>query len=477
MLKNNKQLKQWIAIGGVVCLLVLLLVGWKLGWFGHEQTPKRVVIRPPAVAGTWYPGTQQALENTVAGFLNSSRHKLTHLKALIVPHAGYRFSGIVAGQGYSVVPPGFSKVVVIGLSHHYPFTGISIFNGTHYQTPLGLVKVSRDVWKLLSEDGVAYYPQAHKNEHSIEIQLPFLQRVLGEFELVPILTSRTDPKWLASLVEGLIDERTLVVVSTDLSHYKPYDTANMIDNNSIEAILELNITKFWKEGDACNKIGVLTIMQIAKDLGWKPVLISYKNSGDTYGDKARGVVGYASIAFVKEGLTQDEQQFLLKFSRDTLESIYNKSVRVSVDESKLSPALKQKQGCFVTLNKHGMLRGCIGHILPQEELWKCVRDNTINAALYDRRFEPVTQEELGDIEIEISVLSVPQPLNYTNAEDLLSKLRPNIDGVVLQYNGRGATYLPQVWEQLPDKQVFLSKLCLKSGSPSDCWMRGAQVFT
>ncbi len=150
----------------------------------------------------------------------------------------------------------------------------------------------------------------------------------------------------------------------------------------------------------------------------------------------------------------------------------------AVDESRLTPKLKRVQGCFTTFNKNGALRGCIGHILPQEELYKCVMDNAISAALHDRRFVPVEYEELKDIEIEVSVLSVPEVLQHDSPEDLLDKLRPGVDGVVILYTGRSSTFLPQVWDSIPDKEEFLSQLCMKQGSPSNCWqIPGVEIQT
>ena len=171
----------------------------------------------------------------------------------------------------------------------------------------------------------------------------------------------------------------------------------------------------------------------------------------------------------RQELTEEEQEFLLKLARDTLENYLGRKTLPEVNEEGITPMLKRVQGCFVTLNKNGNLRGCIGHILPQVPLYKCVIQNAISAALYDTRFPPVGYDELKDIHIEISVLSVPERLDFSSPDDLLDRLRPGIDGVVIRYHGKTSTYLPQVWEMLPQKEEFLSRLCLKQGSPPDCW--------
>jgi AmmeMemoRadiSam system protein A len=178
------------------------------------------------------------------------------------------------------------------------------------------------------------------------------------------------------------------------------------------------------------------------------------------------------------GLSAEEQGFLLGLARQTLEEVLSGRDPPDIDEDMLTPGLVQVRGCFVTLNTASGLRGCIGHILPQTPLYQCVMQNAISAALYDRRFVPVTHEELGDIHIDISVLSVPERLEFSSPQELLDRLRPGVDGVVLEYQGRSSTYLPQVWDQLPGKQEFLSRLCLKQGSPANCWaLPGAAVET
>jgi AmmeMemoRadiSam system protein A len=210
---------------------------------------------------------------------------------------------------------------------------------------------------------------------------------------------------------------------------------------------------------------------IAKQNTWRPILLLHANSGDISGDKS-SVVGYASIIFVDENdkeLTEGEQDFLLKLARQSAEEYLRTGKKLEVEENKLTPSLRKVQGCFTTFNKNKQLRGCVGHIIPQEELYKCVMDNAINAAVNDRRFEPVELKEMKDIEIEISVLTIPKKLVFSSGEDLKNKLRPNIDGLVLRNNWRSSTYLPQVWGQLPEKDIFLSSLCEKGGMPPDCW--------
>jgi AmmeMemoRadiSam system protein A len=283
-----------------------------------------------------------------------------------------------------------------------------------------------------------------------------------------------DAKKLADALSKYVDEDTLVVASSDLSHYKPYDQCRQTDNATISSILGMDADKMLIDGDACGKIPVLALMQIAKRKGWRNQLLDYKNSGDTAGDKGQGVVGYSSIGFY-DGLNTDEQKALLELAQETLVRHYN-GEQLLVDESKLPPKLLEDKACFVTLNQGGQLRGCIGHLVPQTKLYKCVIENALNAALNDGRFNPVQKGELSSIKIEISILTVPRPLRYDGPDDLKARLIPGIDGVILQSGQRQSTFLPVVWEMLPDKDEFLSALCRKQGSPSDCW-KGAKVQT
>ncbi|MBW2975983.1 AmmeMemoRadiSam system protein B [Candidatus Woesearchaeota archaeon] len=435
-------------------------------------------IREPVVAGTWYPGTEAGLKSAINEYLDNVKKARLNgaIKAIIVPHAGYRASGQVAAVAFNQLDDIYDTVILLGPSHGYPLYGASILNVTHYKTPLGEVPLSKKVKALLEEDIIKTIPEAHSEEHSLEIELPFLQQALAKFELIPILVGNIDPGSFQEVLLKHIDDKTLIVVSVDLSHYHPYDEAKQLDSYSIGRILGLDSDGIFNaEIDA--PWAVSTLINIAKEKNWKPVLLYYANSGDTLGDKS-AVVGYSAIAFVessakekeeKEPLTKEEQKFLLKLARDTLESYLKTGKKPDIGKTKLTPALKQVQGCFTTLNKNHDLRGCIGHILPQEELYKCVMDNAISAALHDPRFEPVKYDELKDIKIEISALTVPKKLSFSSGEDLKKKLRPMVDGVVLKQGWRQSTYLPQVWEQLPDKEEFLSSLCTKGGMKPDCW--------
>jgi AmmeMemoRadiSam system protein A len=319
-------------------------------------------------------------------------------------------------------------------------------------------------------------------EHSLEVELPFLQRTLSDFRIVPVVFGQVDTAKVAKAILPILDEQTLIVVSTDLSHYHPYEEARTRDRRCVKAICDLQADSV-RADDACGYAAVQTLIEIARQKGWKAQLLDYRNSGDTSGDKS-AVVGYAAIAFFgADGsaaalpavsdvskLTPQERQFLLELAR--------KSVAAAVaggDAPKEDAAVSEKFGarraCFVTLTKSGNLRGCIGSIFPNEPLYQAVIRRAKSAATEDPRFPAVRPDELKEIEVEVSVLTVPKPLAFTSPQDLLSKLRPGIDGVVLGVENHVATYLPQVWSDLPDKRRFMSELARKAGLSAEDWQR------
>jgi len=463
--KKKKLIIHWNRVFyiALITFIILILLTVKTKLPEKEEIQKQKIVREAAVAGTWYPAQKEELQKTVKDYFSKSENKnIEGIKALIVPHAGYDYSGQIAAQGFSQLDMNYTTVIVLAPSHHIALNGAVIINATHYKTPLGEIKVS-DKADELANKGINII-QSDSGEHSIETELPFLQSKLGSFEIIPILVGEIDPKQLAEMLIPYLDAKTLVVVSTDLSHYHTYDEANNLDKSCINSILSMK----GKDCEMCGYYPVLTLLEIAKKLEWEPTLVEYKNSGDVVGDKSR-VVGYTSITFSEQkGINKEEKEFLLQLARKTLESHYN-GTEIRVNEEGLPKELLEKKGCFVTLNKNSELRGCIGHIIPQEELYKCVIDNSLNAALNDVRFTPLEKEELENIDIEISVLTEPEQLEYNTTEELLERLVPMKDGVILTTLRDQSTYLPQVWEQLPDQKMFLEQLCLKQGSEQNCW--------
>jgi AmmeMemoRadiSam system protein B/AmmeMemoRadiSam system protein A len=434
-------------------------------------------VRPAAVAGMFYPGARDELCQMIRSFLKDARGVKVpgKIRGLVSPHAGYIYSGIVAAAGYRQIDPSTRTVILLGPSHRVPLRVASIPGVRAYRTPLGDVRLARLASTLRWSPGFESVPQAHRAEHSLEVQLPFLQVALKEFEIVPILTGGTDPEVLAAKLAPHIGEDTLVVASSDLSHYYSYETATALDRICTTAISDSKFSDM-PLCEACGKQAVLTLMHIAKTKGWQGRLVDYRNSGDTAGDKNR-VVGYASIAFadrkgmtrrMKETFSTRDRKALLRLARSAIEARLVKGAKVD-KPGRGSPVLNQLRGCFVTLRKHGRLRGCIGTIKPMYSLLECVARNAQSAAFEDPRFPALSADELDEIEIEISLLSVPEAFSFNDGEGLKRKLKPNVHGVILSRGMHRSTFLPQVWKQLPGKEQFLEHLCLKGGMSPNAW--------
>jgi len=466
-------------------------------------TKSSPIVREAAVAGLFYPGNPRDLNNAIDYCLAHARPEAVgDLKAVICPHAGYQFSGPTAAYAYKLLAGRDIKtVILLAPSHYAAFRGAYVTEADVYRTPLGDVPISPKTAELAKcppftrkmdgfvqrpgwwQESPAKAPPPGQDrpdtwEHSGEVQVPFLQKVLKTFDLIPVVFGDVDPAAVAKALADKLDDKTIIVASSDLSHYHPYDEARALDQQCIQRILHLETS--LNPESACGAGPILTVIHLARQKGWKPKLLDYRNSGDTSGNKTGGVVGYTAIAFFgpqDERFNREERKQLIGLARQTLTELLTTGHFPAVDTSKLPPKFLEKSGCFVTLTKHGQLRGCIGHIIAQEPLYKAVMDCAKSAALDDHRFPPVGKDELKDIEIEISVLTAPQPLAFSSPDDLLAKLQPHKDGVVLQVMGRGSTYLPQVWAQIPDKVMFLNTLAEKAGCPADAWRQpGTQVF-
>ena len=484
-----------------------------------DVTRKIETVREAAVEGLFYPGDKDELSKLLDDLLaDAGAGSPTNLRALICPHAGYAFSGKTAAIAYKQAAGGdFGTVVVLAPTHCASFQGASVPPVDAYRTPLGLVplspkadelakvapfvskpacNVARPGWSSKSsKEGPVYLGDdtPHTWEHSLEVQLPFLQKVLKDFTLVPAVLGQVDAKAAAKALDAFVTDDTLVIASSDLSHFLPYDQAQKLDKATISAILRLD-TEALTGTEACGYAPVRTLLHLARSRRWQARLLDYRNSGDTSGNMS-SVVGYAAVAFyageppklstdpaaaTREGpaYSAEQRRDLLALARETLTRVVEGGSAPVAADRNVPWSLNRPRGCFVTLTKQGQLRGCIGNIFPREGLYDAVVQMTRGAALADGRFLPVRKHELKDIEIEISVLTVPRPLKFNSPEDLLAKLRPNIDGVVLRVGGRQSTYLPQVWQQMSDKTEFLSSLARKAGlSPSAWRQKGVAILT
>ena len=452
-------------------------------------------IRKPAKAGSWYPADPGRIKKDIDDLTRRTQKSRVqipssqHLKAIILPHAGYAYSGWTAAHAvFALSGKQFSKVILMGPDHYAGLKNGAIRDVDAYETPLGVVKLHPDAEKLRLHSSMSQSNLvSDRNEHSLEMVLLFLQSYIKEFKLIPIVVGPTRIDRFAGQLNTVLDSDALLVVSSDLSHFLPYAEAVARDKETITWIMNPKPARLSDmKNRACGVIPLSILKHLAQEHNWQPVLLHYSNSGDTSGDRSR-VVGYAAIAFFGDQpmqnkanstreLTEAQGDVLVQLARQALMQKLGKSVPAAEAES-VQTALSDRCyhshcGTFVTLKINGRLRGCIGNLTASEPLSEGVRRNAVNAAFQDPRFAPLTEAELEKVDIEVSILTEPQPLAYNDGADLLSKLRVNIDGVIIRKGQAGATFLPQVWEQLPEPQDFLSHLCQKAGLASNAWRDG-----
>jgi len=480
----------------LVALLIALLAIAALQHVraADPQNVRQKNVRQAAVAGGFYPADASALSAMMDDMLaHASPPPISDpILAVVAPHAGYPFSGPVAAYTYAALKGRkFSRVVVIAPSHYEAFDFTSVYEGDAYATPLGTVPVDKAFAKQLAKmsptirlSSRGHVPTPKGAEHALEVELPWLQRVLGDFELVPVVmgdqsyeSSRALGVALAKLIQGK-DKDTLIVASSDLSHYHPYDEAVKIDHKTLNALqawdyfsMSRNFeARVW---EACGGAPIVAAMIAAERMGANQALVlKYANSGDTTGDHSR-VVGYSADVFLKtqSGKTVEPQFSLNGHEKNELLALARKSVEYAVREKKpyeptasASEALNQERGAFVTLRKSGELRGCIGYTSAEKPLSMTVRDTATLAALRDPRFQPVSASELPQIDYEVSVLSPLRRVLDTR------QIKVGQHGLLMKNGAYEGLLLPQVpVEEKWDRQRFLEETCAKAGMRPGCW--------
>ena len=484
-----------------ISLLTALLLGSLNG--AAQKTPA-VGDRQPVFAGSFYPGSKAALESQLRSlFQEATPAELKgRVQTLIVPHAGYDYSGVVTASAFKSVPSdaSYKNIFIIATSHRAQFDGASVYPGASYITPLGKMPVNQEIANALIRDhrNIAYHEEAHDREHSIEVQIPFIQYHFKTLPpLVPIVlgsSSLSAARELATALVPYFTPENLFIISTDFSHYPSYRDASRVDHVTGQAILTKEPETFYDAlrkssqesvpnlmTPCCGWSSVLTMLYMADrrdDLELVPVL--YRNSGDSnIGDKDR-VVGYWAIAgqvlpptdLSPFALTSPEKERLIRISRSTLESYIKKGSLYEVPRADITPELQQPAGAFVSLYMGGRLRGCIGNFSPDKPLYSVVQEMTIAAATHDPRFAPVESPELPYISIEISVLT---PLHKISSIDEFQLGR---HGIYMTKNGRSGTYLPQVAEETGwSKEDFLGHCSReKAGLGWDGW-KEADLYT
>ncbi|WP_374368291.1 AmmeMemoRadiSam system protein B [Piscinibacter sp.] len=434
-------------------------------------------VRPAAVAGLFYPGDAATLRAQIAGLLGAAGTPARDAapKILLAPHAGYVYSGAVAAEAYATLGAAarerIRRVVLLGPSHRVALRGLAAPTVEAFETPLGRIAIDRAALDSLADlPQVVARDDAHASEHALEVQLPFLQTVLADFRLVPLVVGHATPEAVAEVIARLWGgEETLIVISSDLSHYLPYARAQAADRATIDAVLRLDPALDHEQ--ACGATPLAGALLAARAHGLAPRLLALCNSGDTAGDRAR-VVGYAAVAFERnDPLADPLGEALLARARNAIADALGQPTGPEPGHA----ALAEPGATFVTLRRDGELRGCVGTLAPQRALEHDVRLHALAAAFHDHRFTPLAAWEFQTLAIEVSLIGPSEPIAAASEDEALNAIEPGVDGVTLEYRGRHATFLPQVWEQLPAPADFLAALKRKAGLPEDFWAEALRL--
>jgi len=481
----HRRIGTWPAIA-VLALAGLLTA---VGTGGADEQ-----IRESVLAGTWYPADPAVLTQQLDEFLNAvpTRWERTRLLALIAPHAGHAYSGRIAAHAYKLLQGRtFDTVVIIAPSHRVRFPGVSVYDVGGYRTPLGLVPIDLELIRELQavDNQIRYRPEAHREEHAVEIQLPFLQRMLPTFKLVPLVMG--EPSWdscarlASSLARAIRGKSVLLVASSDLSHYHPAAAAHDLDQVVLDKVAklqaaELNQALAAGKCEACGGGAIITTLLAARELGAdRGEVLRYGHSGEVTGD-SNAVVGYLAAAVwaaaaptkpdatpaasnsVHLGLNPEEKTRLLTLARAAITAKSRSEPAPPLEP--LTPKLKEPRGAFVTLHENGQLRGCIGHIVGRNPLAETVAQMALAAAFEDPRFPPIEPREVANLVIEISVLT---PLERITK---IEEIEVGRHGLFLQNGRRAGLLLPQVAvEQHWDRRTFIEETCRKAGLEADAW--------
>ena len=461
-----------------------------------------VTVREPVVADMFYPADSAELAQMVQEHLNNVKNLPSpdgQIIALIVPHAGLIYSGQIAAYSYKLLEnSGVNKVILCGPSHRYGFEGLSVYGpGIQWKTPLGVVSCNDSLCNQLMkyDKQIAVVELAHAREHSLEVQLPYLQTVLGSFQIVPIVMGYPNHETIELFAEALtalpFDKHTVMVIATDWQHYRPASQGWPMDALGIECLKDLDPARLESylnsgEVEACGGGPMVAMLKAAIAKGANKVkILKYGDSGDVSGDKS-SVVSYVAAVIYKSSdekaaaqekkpeqsqidkqsppkfqLSDDEKKELLTVARQSIERYL---VDGSSPDFEVSDNLQQPGAAFVTLTKNGQLRGCIGHIIAQDQLYKTVSVCAVQAAVADRRFLPVQSDELPELHIEISVLTPMQEVKS------LDEIEVGRDGLVISLGNNRGLLLPQVAAEYGwSRTEFLEHTCNKAGLPTDAY--------
>ena len=434
-------------------------------------------IKEASVANTFYTGNAQDLKLQIENFKETSKNLYTcPARAVIVPHAGLVYSGRLAYEGISQLDKNIKNIFIFAPSHRVGFDGIAISGYDGWETPLGVCEVNFDICKELNEKfGANINDDAMAAEHSIEVELPIIQSVFESVKIVPVLIGKEDAAKIAEIIEYYYpNKQNGFVISSDLSHYLTNERAKATDKITAQMI-ETGAISGFKYEQACGAVGIVGLVSFANKNKFSMIRIDLANSSEVSEDTSR-VVGCGAW-FLYEGNKND---FIAKYHSGFTIDLCKLIVQSEFDQKQLSiiypQVFDQPGACFVTIEKNGRLRGCIGSIIAYRALITDLVEHAKDAAFKDMRFSPVREEELPDLKFAVSILTEPKKIVFENEKQLMEKIVPNEDGIIIRDGDKQAVYLPSVWEELPDKNEFMKSLKVKAGMKEDHFSETFEAF-
>lgn len=451
------------------------------------------MTRKPVVAGQFYPSDKNILSKTITDLLTQapSLQIPGQIFGIMVPHAGYAYSGPTAAYAYKTIAESdIETVILLGPTHRVFINEFAVYGKGAWQTPLGMVTIDETLAQKIANysTNIKNMPEAHNLEHSLEVQVPFLQQIFKDIKIVPIMMlepSYQDCEILATAIsENIKNKKVLLLASSDLYHGEHYSECKKTDSVTLSYVEKFDPPGLYnalktEKASACGGAPIVVLMLACQMLGANQSKVLFRtNSNDVLGEKGGYVVGYAASVFYKNEktepqtdiqtkadpitFTKQEAQELIRIARTTLQDYITSDITPQFKP--LTPTLEQEYGVFVTLKKKGELRGCIGYVQGFKPLYQAVVDMVIAASSEDPRFPRVTKPELENIDIEITVMT---PLKQISSID---EIIVGKHGLVIKRGGRSGLLLPQVATEYNwDRKTFLEHTCWKAGLPENAW--------
>ncbi len=434
-------------------------------------------IKEPSVANTFYSGNPAELKKQLDGFSKENGNRYEYkTRAVIVPHAGLIYSGQLAYEGISQLDKSIKNIFIFAPSHRVPLGGLALTGYDEWKTPLGTIKVNQETNKVLEEKFEAkIFDEAFAEEHSVEIEVPAIQHLFEDVKIIPVLVGRVNPQKITEIISEYYDDKEYgFIISSDLSHFLDDKKAQKIDGETAVMIESGDIHELRYE-QACGAIGIYGLVEFANKRRFSLIRINLINSSLVSGNKS-SVVGYGSW-FLYEGsknkfIKEYYSEYLLKLCRNIILSKFNKGTLYTAH----AQVFNQLGACFVTLKKNNNLRGCIGSIIAHQSLINDIVQHSKDAAFHDPRFNPVEENEVDSLTIDISILSEPEQMRFKDEQDLIEQIVPFRDGIIIKDKFYQAVYLPSVWEDLPDKVMFLNSLKMKAGLPPEYFSKTFEAY-